>query len=291
MQKKFILTLKKTYKPMKKLGYALIVSDFDGTLLKSDGTVGKETQNSIRRFMKNGGHFAVSTGRTPAGILPRVRELGLRGVVACGQGASIVDIERGELILDGRMDNSLAVAVCKKMEEMQLHIHVYEPWGFYSNMDDEGLKAYEDVVKVKGKVIADKPISQFLEESGFCPSKLSVLVAAEDRDWVYAELSKAFQSDTCYVTASSEYLVEVGNSAYTKGSSVAFLAKYYGVQPEKVICIGDQPNDLSMLKAAGLGFAVKNADKELKDNAIVFAYTNDEDAVGKIIEEYAYCKD
>ena len=276
---------------MKTINYGLIISDYDGTLLKSDGTISDRTRESIRRFVENGGHFAVSTGRTPAGILPQVRELGLKGVVACGQGASIVEIESGKMLLDGRMDKAKALTVCKKMEEMGLHIHVYEPWGFSANKDNDGLKAYEKIVNVKATVIQDKPMSQFLEESSFIPSKFAALVAAEDRDRVYKELESYFQGVDCYVTSSSIFLVEVGNNKYTKGTAVQFLSDYYQVPLEKIICVGDQLNDLTMLKAAGLGLAVKNADDGLKKETTVFDYTNDEDAICEIIEKFGYTKE
>ena len=43
-----------------------------------------------------------------------------------------------------------------------------------------------------------------------------------------------------------------------------------------------------MLKTAGFGIAVKNCQESLKEKVLVFDYTNEEDAVGRIIEKYAY---
>ena len=75
---------------MRKINYPLIVTDFDGTLVKADGTISEETKNSITEYIQNGGHFVISTGRMPAGILPRARELGLKGMLSCGQGSVIL---------------------------------------------------------------------------------------------------------------------------------------------------------------------------------------------------------
>ena len=41
-----------------------------------------------------------------------------------------------------------------------------------------------------------------------------------------------------------------------------------------------------MLKTAGLGIAVKNAEDSLKKEVFAYGYSNDENAVGRIIEEY-----
>ena len=67
---------------MQKMNYSLIVTDFDGTLLKSDGTISQRTKDAINRYMAKGGKFAISTGRMPAAILPHIKELGLDGVVS-----------------------------------------------------------------------------------------------------------------------------------------------------------------------------------------------------------------
>ena len=60
---------------------------------------------------------------------------------------------------------------------------------------------------------------------------------------------------------------------------------------EKTIPAGDQLNDEEMLKAAGKGFCVKNGNEEMKKRVSVFPATNNENAVGKIIEEYGFSHD
>lgn len=270
-----------------KIKYPLIVSDFDGTLVKSDGTVSDFSKSTIKEYMKNGGIFAISTGRMPAGILPRVKELGLSGFACCAQGSIIVDVETNEVILQGTIPNEIAVQICEKMEEMGLHIHVYDLWEYYSNMDDDALKMYENIVKAKAKLILEKPISKFVKETGLCPCKILAMVHPADNERVRVELdNQSFAG--CNVTRSSIYLVEVGSATYSKGTSLEFLSKKYNIPIENTIAIGDQVNDLSMIEAAGLGLAVQNADEALKSKATVLKDTHDEDAVAKAILQYAY---
>lgn len=272
---------------MRKIEYSLIVSDFDGTLVKSDGTISDFSKKTINEYIENGGIFAVSTGRMPAGILSRVKELGLSGFVCCGQGSAIVDIQTNEVILQGTVSNEIAVAVCEKMEQMGLHIHVYSLWNYYSNMDDEALKMYENVVKAKAELVLDKPMSSFLRETGMMPFKILAMVAPENNEKVRIELEKT-NFEGCSVTRSSVYLVEVGNEAYSKGTALEFLANKYSIPIEKTIGIGDQINDLPMIEKAGLGLAVKNADESLKQRAKVLEYTHEEDAVARAILQYGY---
>lgn len=273
---------------MRKIKYPLIVSDFDGTLVNDDGTIAENNKEAINAYVEAGGIFAISTGRMPAGILARARELGLKGIVCCCQGANIMDIESGEMLMEGRISPETTYAICKKMEELHLHIHVYDAWEFYCNMDDEALKLYEKAVRTKGTLVLDKPISEFVKENNLGAYKVLAMVEPQDNARILAALS-AENFDGCDTTKSAAFLVEVINNRYSKGTAVEYLANRYGVDLKKVIAIGDQTNDQPMIERVGLGIAVQNADEGLKQVAdCVFEYTNEEGAVGKIIEKYAY---
>lgn len=275
---------------MQKINYPLIVSDFDGTLVKKDGTISERNKKAVEKYVAAGGYFALSTGRMPAGILPRARELGLKGMLCCCQGAIILDIESGNVISDGRISLSTTVKACEKMEELGLHIHVYDLWEYYVNKEDHHLAYYENAVKAKANRVLDKPISQFVKERGLCSYKILAMVEPEDNASVMQALSQ-HTFDGCEITKSARNLVEIVNKNYSKGTSVAALAQYYGVPIEKTIGIGDQSNDLPMIQAAGLGVAVQNADDGLKAAAdYICAQSNEEDAVAYIIENFGFTK-
>lgn len=275
---------------MRKIKYPLIVSDFDGTLVKEDGTVSLANRTAIAQYVADGGRFAISTGRMPAGILPQARELGLTGLVCCGQGAAIIDIQSGQPVSEGNISNEIAVAICKKMEKLGLHIHVYDLWDYYSNMDDEALAFYESKVKTKAVLVLDEPMSEFVKRKGMKPNKIIAMVEAAENDRLRAELA-AEGFEGCYVTRSHEYLVELGNASYTKGTSIKILSERYGIDPKHTIAVGDQINDLPMIEAAGLGFAVKNADPALLAVATPLDRTNEEDAIARLIEKFAYTEE
>ena len=275
---------------MNKINYPLIVSDFDGTLVNKDGTIAESNKKAISEYISAGGTFAISTGRMPAGILPRAKELELKGVMCCCQGAIVMDIESGEIISEGRLPLETTIAIVKKMEEMGLHIHVYDQRDFYCNMDDFALKYYEKATRCKAKLVLDKPLSKFVEENGICSYKVLAMVDTEDNEKVLNELAKE-NFEGCELTKSDENLVEVINAKYSKGTAVRFLAEHFNTPLEKTVAIGDQLNDLPMIEMAGLGVAVQNADQGLKKAAdYICEYTNEEGAVGKIIEKFGFNK-
>lgn len=271
------------------INYPLIVSDFDGTLVRGNGEISEENKQAIEAYVKAGGHFAISTGRMPSGILPRVKELGLSGLVSCCQGAIIMDVETQTPLLTGALDKKIAVTVCKKLEELGLHVHIYDLFHYYANMDDEALHLYEKGVRVKAKLITDKPLSQYMQEQNMDVYKILAMVEPHKNQFVYKTIED-MRLPGCTVTKSAAYLVEVVNSDYSKGTAVEFLAKHYNVPIEKTIAIGDQWNDLPMIQSAGLGLAVNNAAKELKEQAVTLTCTNEENAIKEAIETYGFLR-
>ena len=150
-------------------------------------------------------------------------------------------------------------------------------------------KRYEKMVGVKG--ILTEELSAFVERERIRPYKILAMVPVEIQNEVYQTFYKEF-GEKCYVTNSGASLVEVCNKTYSKGTAMEFLSNYYGVPLEKTLAIGDQQNDVPMLERAGLGIAVKNAQNSLKEKAdVVFEYTNNEDAVGRIVEKYGYSEE
>ncbi len=275
---------------MQKLKYPLVVSDFDGTLARRDGTISEKTRKTIDKFIADGGTFCVCTGRMPSAILPEVKALGLKGLVCCGQGSVIMDIESGETLFEERLPNDLAVEICQKVEDLGLHTHTYDLMDFFSNMDDEPLRMYEEAVKTIAIRVLDKPLWKYLEETGLKPFKFLMMVKPEDNEKIIKQL-QAFNFRDCIVTKSANFLIEICNEKCSKATALEYLAKWKGVSIDETIALGDQWNDMPMLQRAGLGLAVANAQAELKQIATALPYTNNEDAVAYAIEHYAYAKD
>ena len=275
---------------MQKINYRVIVSDFDGTLVNDDGTICEENKRAIARYVEGGGSFAISTGRLHYGILDRARELGLKGLVACCQGALIVDIESGKPVQDHMIPHETTLAICKKMEELGVCYQVYDFENYYANNTSDGLRFYEKMVRKNAICITDKPLSEYVKEKKMGTYKVLAMVDPKDNERLYQEIDKTCFKG-CALTKSAPYLIEVINAKSSKGTAVEFLANYYGVPLEKTIAVGDQWNDLPMIEKAGLGIAVQNADQKLKERAVVCSLTNEQGAIAEVIEKYGYTED
>ena len=264
------------------MNYDLFLSDFDGTLVRGDGTISQRNIEAVTRYRGAGGIFAVVTGRMLTSILPRLKELGIEeGLVCAYQGAVIADIKTGQPIKCEGFSPEEAQEVIRLLESMGEHVHIYSAWELFSNRDDELLHAYEEICRVKATVTGN--IAEVAR--GISVVKILAMVEPERRFALKAELERAL-GERYYVTVSSQWLVEIMPTGQTKAAAVDFLSKYYHIPHERILAVGDQLNDLPMIARAGGKFAVANAEEALKEIATVLP-SCEEDGVAYAIETYA----
>ena len=88
-----------------------------------------------------------------------------------------------------------------------------------------------------------------------------------------------------YFKSQSEIL-EIVPVGVSKGATLQKLTELLGVEQGDVIAIGDDENDISMIKFAGLGVAMGNARETVKASADYVTLTNDENGVGEVIKKF-----
>lgn len=260
--------------------YRLFCSDFDGTLVRADGTISDETKKEIARYTAAGGVFTVVTGRMTSSILPRVREFASEGIVISYQGAVISDIKTGKILKNACFEEEDALGAVRLLEEGNQHIHVYTGEGLFVNRRDEMLDEYERICAVTGTVVED--LSAWLLKTHPPVIKILVMIEPEKRLALKDELVEKLGAKY-FVTCSNEWLVELMPAGQDKGSAIRFLSEYFHVPKAEIAAIGDQLNDLPMLMEAGGKFAVSNAQEELKKLAFIVK-SCEEDGVAEALK-------
>lgn len=272
---------------MKKINCKLIVSDFDGTLLGDDQKVSDGNKAAINEYVACGGIFAVCTGRALCSILPRVRELGLKGLVIANQGCVIADIESGEIIKNSELAYNDVAEICREISALGHQVNIYSGDIFYTDIpkDNVYLQTYEKIVGVE--TIYCENLPRFVTENKINCQKVVSLVHEVDRDWLYNKLNDKL-SNRFEVTCSAKVLVEIAPFGENKGAAVKFLCEHFNVPIEKSVACGDNLNDLSMIVAAGTGVAVANADNRLKEAADFITVSNNQSAIAQIIKKFGF---
>ena len=89
------------------------------------------------------------------------------------------------------------------------------------------------------------------------------------------------------VSYSSNRYIEFNHQGVNKGQGLKKLTDILGVDIKETIAIGDNFNDLSMIKVAGLGVGVQNTVEDMKKECdVITKATNNENAVAEVISKY-----
>jgi Cof subfamily protein (haloacid dehalogenase superfamily) len=98
------------------------------------------------------------------------------------------------------------------------------------------------------------------------------------------ELAVELCGEEATVTYSGEQLVEISAAGVTKAFALAAHCAELGIRPEEIVAFGDMPNDVPMLRFAGLGVAVANAHPDALAAADELTASNDDDGVALVLE-------
>ena len=116
-------------------------------------------------------------------------------------------------------------------------------------------------------------------------TKLMLLAPAEKMKRIaHSVLSKYGEQVT--IAVSDKHLIQIIHPEVDKGSALASVAKSLGIARQRVMAVGDAPNDIGMIKWSGLGVAMENAWPRVLEVCDAVTESNDNDGLAKAIEKY-----
>ncbi len=267
--------------------YKLIASDLDETLINSNHEISTKDLEAIKAYQKAGGIFVCATGRpfwSAEGTLKDIGQYKTPNTYMISYNGGIIteNSENRILHFEGlSYETANALFLASKKYDVCFHVYTNEVTYVYNNNDDE--RAYlnnrmevtdfdaEDLTFIK-----DKPIIKCLFEN-------------TDREYLQniakdiADITKDLD-----VSYSSNRYIEFNKQGVNKGEGLRILAEMLNIDIKDTIAVGDNYNDLSMIKAAGLGIGVANTVESMKPECdLITKNTVDESAIAEVIYEYA----
>lgn len=261
------------------MGFKLIAVDMDGTLLNSEGKISEKTVDAIRNLSKTDVIFTISTGRPIHGVQKYNTQLHLMGPIITYNGAMIVNAETQEILFEEGLSREDAETIWKLGEQAGVTMCIWSNNQLYGNRLDKRIHDYKKLSGVE-PLLADK--EQLLNQG------ITKILWYDEVDRIRRfcrELSPELFSQVTFCTSKPVFL-EFFSSKVSKAVAMKKIGELYNIQREEMIAIGDGLNDLSMIEYAGLGVAMENAEKAVKDTAQYITASNDEDGVAKVIETF-----
>ncbi|HJT54959.1 MAG TPA: Cof-type HAD-IIB family hydrolase [Ktedonobacteraceae bacterium] len=272
----------------------MLVIDIDGTLLNPAGEITPVTRAAVQAARQAGLLVTLATARRYCNTAPVAIELGLDIPLILYDGALIVEHPQGGIL----HTHQLAAAVGQQAVDLlagngvQPIVHpvtglAEEVWTGPAELDNLWVEAY---FATSPEQMRRMPYASLCDGH---PDPLRVVAFAEE-ETILGLLPAVSHLECSWITTkrgnygSAE--LAVLDPTCSKASGVKALAAHFGIPLEQVMALGDNNNDIEMLRSVGWGVAMGQASDTVKAAARAVTGSNLEDGVALAIERYALCR-
>lgn len=271
--------------------YKLIACDLDETLLNVDKEICERNLKAIFKATKEYGvKFVPATGRGYTGfdaVLQALEVVDKEGEYVISNNGAIVSENAGHRHLSFHgLSFETAKTIFKFAYSKNVCMQVFSAKDVYAFHINEDEKKWLFSFK-KDSYLCDQDHIDFLENVPIT----KILLQNLDRSYLqglYKELAPLVAGEITESYSSGRYL-ELNHNGVDKGLGLRELAEYLGIDMKDTIAIGDNFNDIGMLKVAGLSVAVANAQPEIKAMCdYVTTSDHNEGGVAEVIEKYIF---
>ena len=259
----------------------LFVTDIDGTLLPTGGKVSAANVAAVEKMINSGVKVAIATGRMYSAALAVAEQLKFPVPIIAYNGALIKSSD-GEILHTHFMDEAIVLQLINFFQERGLHIQSYVDDILYVPERNAGVEYYEEVIHVKAVEVGWDGLRQRTK------GVTKLLSISFDRDELVGAMDAVRKNfgERVEVTHSNVRFGEFMAKGVTKAGAIKILAEKFGVDIADVLAIGDSENDLPMLKAAGVGVAMGNAQENVKAACKFITDTCERDGFAKAVNDY-----
>ncbi len=252
--------------------YKLIAIDLDGTLLNSYGDVSKENIEAIRKAKEQGIEVVLTSGRMSNSILSIAEETGANNYIIAGNGALIYDLKNNKKLYNQCIALEKVLKIIKICEENSIYYTINTEkyiiskklnynlmYYYYENSKKaEDRKTKINIVENVEKYITENDIGEIAkitisDESEIVSNgirkKLSEIKGINILQ--ISNMSRKIVKEGTEKTELKYFYTEITKESINKWNAIKELCKVINIKEEEVVAIGDNVNDLDMIKNAG----------------------------------------
>lgn len=262
----------------------VLVLDIDGTLTNSEKKITENTKNSIIHIMEEGHIVMLASGRPTPGMRRYAKELELEkygGYLLSFNGGKIINCKSGEIVFQKTIPPVILPGLYKFAIENDCGLMTYLADTIILGTRSDEYVELES--RINGMPI--KKAANLLSFVDFEMNKCLMTAPIEKAPGFVDRLNEVY-GNIVSVYRSEPFFIEIMPKGIDKASSLEKMLSAVGIKRENAICCGDGFNDMTMIKYAGVGVAMANAQEKVKQAADYVTASNDEDGIVEVIHKF-----
>lgn len=267
--------------------YKILALDMDGTLLNSKKKISPKTAAAISELSKRGVIVAVSTGRGVAELADYKNELKFMQYGITSSGGAVYDFFNKKAVKAHVIPKDTAFEIIDAGISERAMIHIL---GLTSSlMRDDDIKNAADFQMAVYAEMYDRictrcdDFKKYVEENPDEIIKINLYHRSPES--MQRNFERLKHLDLTFAFAETTAL-ESSPKGISKASGLRELCNFLKIDIKDTVAVGDAPNDIEVLQAAGIAAVMGNASPEIKKFADFITDDNDNDGIIKVIEKY-----
>ena len=287
--------------------YKLITIDLDGTLLNRYGEVTEYTKDIIKKTTNKGVLVVLASGRISESVLTIAKEIGADKYYISGNGSVLYDMQKDEILYENYLTKEKVLEIIELCDKNSIYYNIYTEnavlakslnynvafYNYENTKKSSDKKTDINIVEDMYNYIKNSNLNKFLKITICDENKIvfsSILRKIKNiSDIDIIEVSHMSQKKIKTGTKEVEvgyFYTEVSSKNVDKWFAIEKVMELENIKKEEVMALGDNNNDIVMIKNAGLGVAMGHSNEQVKKVADYITVDNNEDGVAKAIERY-----
>ncbi len=285
--------------------YKLVAIDLDGTMLNKYGIITEKTKEIISKVQEKNVEVMIASGRAITSVKRFAKEIKSKKYFISGNGAITYDVENNKILYENILKKQKALQIIKICEENSIYYNIYTENGIIAkNLNYNTLYYYKDNLtkpdENRTHINLVEDIYNYIDEKD--EKILKIMICDEHKsvfNAIVRRLKEISEIEVLEVSHMSRKIIKQGTEEialeyfYTevsakdvdKWNALEEVIKLMNISKEEVITIGDNANDVKMIKNAGLGIAMGESAPYVKKCADKITLNNDEDGVAVALKE------
>lgn len=285
--------------------YKLVAIDLDGTMLNKYGVITENTKNVIKKVQEKGVEVIIASGRPINSVKNFSKEINSQKYFISGNGAITYDIKNDKILYENILNKNKVLQVIKICEENSIYYNVYTENGIIAkNLNYNTLYYYKENINKseenKTHINIVENIYDYIENRN---EKILKIMICDGSKTIFNSIMKKIREitdieilDVSHMSrkiikqgteeiALEYFYTEISAKDVDKWNALEKLIELMNITKEEVVTIGDNANDIKMLKNAGIGVAMGESAPYVKECADEVTTSNDNDGVAVILEK------